>query len=108
MECPNCEEEAVRLIEPALLRLPIDMSGKCDGETVRWKEPGAFSLTSFIVTIKNSEPLVHVWDANTEPMCHRCFNHAVWPDLYPYIANKPSQLILDGWHEPIWQESAVA
>lgn len=104
IECPNCEEKTTRLIEPALLRLPIDMSDRYEGESVYWKEPGGFSDTEFIVVIRNDEPLVHVSDAKTEPLCPRCFNHGIWPKLYPFIANRPPEIKLDGWSVAVWQE----
>lgn len=106
MECPNCEEQTDKLIDPALLRLPIDLSEKCDGETVFWKEPGAYSPTEFTVVWRNDEPLAYVSDAKCEPLCPGCFNHGVWPKLHPFIANKPPEIILDGFCNAVWQEAA--
>lgn len=106
MECPNCGKQADRLIEPALLRLPIDMADMCEGETVHWKEPGAYSPTEFIVVIRNDEPLAYVSDAHAEPLCVGCFNHGIWPKLHPFIANKPPEIILDGFRDAVWREVA--
>jgi hypothetical protein len=49
MECPNCEQETDRLIECALLRLPVDLSDFKEGDSFSWTEPNKLKINFDVV-----------------------------------------------------------
>lgn len=108
-ECSNCYEMAERLVTPAYFLLPkIDLSEACEGDIIEAVVDGGRGKTIICrVVIIDKDPFLRVVDSRDDPVCVKCYTHAVWPSLYPFLQGKPKQIKLDGWADPEWVEIEI-
>lgn len=113
MECPNCYEEVDRVLEPPIVCIPRSFlpSFEDDDEQIDWHVPGQGypgKETFMVLRFDDESIFVRHWETSDQPICYRCWAGHVWPALQNYLDNKPKQLKLNGWKDPVWIESDTA
>ena len=105
-ECSSCYEESDRLFDSPLLN-PDDWSKvEIDGDWAKWVNTDcAYKGVDFYdVVLVDGEQYLRGYECPDKPICWLCFNGSVSPCDLRCCVNKPSQIVFNGWKDPIWKD----